>query len=226
MLAATPTETTMARTTNRPSIPGAAGDSADRRILAAAAKLYAEHGFDVAPSRIARAARVSPAALARRYPRADALRKRVFAWRFGARWKPAWSALLVDRRLPLEKRLARFYTEYRANIDRAGARLWTRAGLLGMHRSQDFSGTLAERILHPVARELRHEAGVGGRATRRVSGREEELVQVLHGAIAFPHTRSHVFDMRVIGTLRQLVPMMVRVWLPGAKAEMRRLHRR
>ena len=49
---------------------------------------------------------------------------------------------------------------------------------------------------------------------------------MLHGAIAFPHTRAHIFDMRVRGTLRQLVPMMVRVWLPGAIAEMRRLHRR
>ena len=40
---------------------------------------------------------MTPAALARRYPDAAALRKGVFAWRFGARWKPAWSALLVDR---------------------------------------------------------------------------------------------------------------------------------
>ena len=95
-----------------------------------------------------------------------------------------------------------------------------------MHRAQDFSSTLVERILGPIARELRHEAGVGARASKRISAREEELVQVLHGAISFPHTRAHIFDMRVRGTLPQLVAMMVRVWLPGAKAEMRRLHAR
>lgn len=226
MLAGPPTEKPMSTKPKRPARAAAAADAADRRILAAAAKLYAEHGFDVAPARIARAARVTPAALARRYPDAAALRKGVFAWRFGARWKPAWSALLVDRGIPLERRLVQFFTEYRGNIDRVGARLWTRAGLLGMHRAQDFSATLAERILHPVARELRREAGVEARAPRRVSGREEELVQVVHAAIAFPHTRSHIFDMRVHGTLPQLVAMMVRVWLPGAKAEMRRLHPR
>lgn len=216
----------MSTKTKHPARAGTAADAAGQRILAAAAHLYAEHGFDVAPARIARAARVTPAALARRYPDADALRKGVFAWRFGARWKQSWNDLLVDRRLPLEKRLARFYVEYRGNIDRTGGRLWTRAGLLGMHRDQDFSSTLVERILGPIARELRHEAGVGARAPRRISAREEELVQVLHGAISFPHTRAHIFDMRVRGTLRQLVPMMVRVWLPGAIAEMRRLHRR
>ena len=51
------------------------------------------------------------------------------------------------------------------------------------------------------------------------------LVQMLHGAIAFPHTRSHIFDMDVHGRLPELVAMMVRVWLPGAIAEVRRLTR-
>ena len=35
--------------------------------------------------------------------------------------------------------------------------------------------------------------------------------------------RSFIFGMDVHGSLEQLVPMMVRVWLPGAKAELRRL---
>ena len=73
----------------------------------------------------------------------------------------------------------------------------------------------------PVARELRHEAGV--RSKRAVSGCEIELVQMLHGAIAFPHTRSYIFDMDVHGRLPGLIAMMVRVWLPGAIEECRRL---
>ena len=47
---------------------------------------------------------------------------------------------------------------------------------------------------------------------------------MLHGAIAFPHTRGHIFGMQVIGRLDDLVAMMVRVWMPGALAEIRRLH--
>ena len=83
-----------------------------------------------------------------------------------------------------------------------------------------FSRTLEKRILVPVARELRREAGV--RSKRAVSAREIELVQMLHGAIAFPHTRRYIFDMDVHGRLPELVAMMVRVWLPGAIQECRR----
>jgi AcrR family transcriptional regulator len=194
------------------------------RLVAAAMRVYAEHGFDVPLARIARAAKLSPAVLRRRAGSAKALRRRVLARLFGGRWKPAWDALLADRSVPLGERLARFYSEYRGNIDRTGARLWTRAGLLGLHASGNFSATLAARILIPVVRELRHEAGVPGAARRRVRGNEIEVAQMLHGAIAFPHTRSHIFGMQVHGRLADLVAMMVRVWLPGAVAEIRRLH--
>ncbi len=201
-------------------------DALEERIVNAASRLYAEHGFDVPLSRIASAAKVTTAALAGAVGSKKALLDRVFKQLFAGRWKPEWDALLVDRSLPLEKRLSRFYVEYRGNIERSGARLWTRAGLLGLHKSGDFSGTLAKGILIPMIRELRHEAGITKGAKRAVTGKELELAQVLHGAIAFPHTRSHVFGMTVHGGLEELVPMMVRVWLPGAKVEVRRLNRR
>ena len=59
-------------------------------------------------------------------------------------------------------------------------------------------------------------------AKKAVSGKELELAMVAHAAIAFAHTRSFIFGMDVHGSLEELVPMMVRVWLPGAKAELRR----
>ena len=203
--------------------PTSPAGSAEKRIVDAAFRLYGEHGFDIPLSRVARAARVSPAVLRRSVGSKKALLDRVFKRLFAGRWKPEWDALLVDRSIPLEQRLSRFYLEYRGNIERTGARLWTRAGLLGMHKKGDFSGTLARRILIPMIRELRHDAGLPHAAVRAVSGREIELAQVLHGAIAFPHTRSHLFDMTIHGTLDALVPMMVRVWLPGARAEVLRL---
>lgn len=199
-------------------------ETPEARILGAAARLYAEHGLGVPRGRIARAARVSDAELRRFAPSNEALRERVFAHAFAGRWQPAWEALLADRAQPLAARLTRFYVEYRGNIDRTGARLWTHAGLAGRQASGNFSATLAARILDPVVRELRHEAGLDHAANAKVSGEEQELVQMLHGAIAFPHTRGHVFGMQVRGKLPDLVAMMVRVWLPGAIAEIRRLH--
>lgn len=204
--------------TKTPATP----DVAAARILDAAWHLYAEHGFDVPLTRIARAARVTPAVFRRCFSSGKALQARVIERLFAARWKPEWDALLVDRSIPYEKRLSRFFVEYRGNIDRDNARLWTRAGLLGKHASGNFSATLAKRILGPMIRELRHEAGLADKPGRKVTGAELELAMVLHAAIAFPHTRSNIFGMDVYATLEKLVPMMVRVWLPGALAEIRR----
>jgi hypothetical protein len=185
---------------------------ADERALGAVASRYGEHGFDVR----------LPAGLVRRAGGRKGLRERVLARLFAGRWQAKWDRLLVDRRLPLGKRLTRFYIEYRGKIERREARLWTRAGLLGMHGPR-FSRTLERRILVPIAKELRHEAKV--RSKRPVGKREIELVQALHGAIAFPHTRSYIFDMDVFGRPPGLIAMMVRVWLPGAILEVKRITR-
>lgn len=200
-------------------------DPIEERILVAAEHLFAERGFETPLAQVARAARVSPAALRRCFASKRKLLDRVIDRLFAGRWKPEWDVLLVDRTLPLEERLVRFYTEYRSNIQRTGARLWTRTGLMGLHVTRNFSGTLAERILKPVIRELRHEAGVRRAPGRAVTTQEQELAQVLHGAVSFPHTRSFIFGMDVHGKLGDLIATMVRVWMPGAIAEVRRLNR-
>jgi AcrR family transcriptional regulator len=214
----------LAERTTMPDMPGR--NDIDETILVAAERLFAEHGFDTPLERIARAARVSPAVVRRRIGGKRALVDRVIERLFRGRWKPEWDTLLADRSKPLEERLVRFYVDYRNNISRTGARLWTRTGLMGLHGSRNISATLATRILKPIVRELRYAAGIARPDRRTVTTREIELVQVVHGAIAFPHTRSHIFDMDVHGTLEVLVPMIVRVWLPGALAEIKRLNRR
>lgn len=200
----------------------AAESTAEARIVDAAWHLFAEHGLEVPLSRIARTARVSPAVMKRCFATKKALIDRVMKKLFAARWKPEWDALLVNRKIPYQERLSRFFTEYRGNIDRSNGRLWTRAGLLGLHASGNFSATLAQRILNPIIRELRHEAGLPA-SNRAVSGKEIELAMVLHGSLAFPHTRANIFGMDVHGTFKEIAAMTVRVWLPGAKAEIRRL---
>ena len=64
------------------------------KIIAAAARLYAEDGFEVPLSRIARAARVPEA----RLRRIGNLREQVLAQLIAGRWQRQWDAVLVDRR--------------------------------------------------------------------------------------------------------------------------------
>ena len=207
-------------------MPATSDDKIKQRILAAAADLYADDGFEVPLSRVARRARVTPAILQRHFRTRNALVDAVIATLFTGRWKPEWDGLLTDRSIPLEKRLVRFYTEYRSHTDRRSSRLWTRAGLLGVHASAKFGNTLEERVLAPIVRELRHTAGLSAPDARRVSQSEIDLAQMLHGCIAFPNTRSHIFGAKVSADLSAMVAMMVRVYMPGALAEIKRLKRR
>jgi len=156
-------------------------EAAEARILDAAWRLYAEYGFEVPLARIARAARVTPAMFRRCFATKKALLDRVFKKLFEGRWKTEWDALLVDRKLPLETRLARFYVEYRGNIERDGARLWTRAGLLGLHKSCNFSATLAKRILVPCCVRARGQRR--GDRTRAGAARRDRLSPHAHAPL-------------------------------------------
>jgi len=207
-------------------MPAPSADRIAQRILIAAADLFADDGFEVPLAQVALRARVTPAILRRHFRTTKALVDAVIASLFADRWKPEWDALIADRSMPLEQRLARFYTEYRGHTDRRSSRLWTRAGLLGVHASTGFGSRLAERVLAPVVRELRHTAGLPAPDARQVSPPEIELAQMLHGCIGFPNTRSHIFGATVSADLSGVIAMMVRVYMPGALAEIRSLNRR
>lgn len=195
-----------------------------QRIIDAAYGLFAADGFEVPLSAVAKKARVTPAQLAAHFGSKPVLIQRVMAKLFDGRWRPEWDVLLADRAIPLEQRLIRFYVEYRSAMRPADSRLWTRAGLLGAHKSGKFSSKLAQRITIPIVRELRHDAGLPTLDAKPVLPLEIELAGVLHGGIAFIKTRSDVFGMTVHGTLAEIVGVNVRVFLTGAPDELRRLH--
>ncbi len=197
---------------------------AEQNVIDAAYDLFAADGFEVPLSAIAKKARITPAKLGMLFPSKKALVDRVIAQLFAGRWRSEWDVLLAERTIPLEQRLIRFYVEYRSGMRAADSRLWTRAGLIGVHKSGKFSSQLAQRMLIPIIRELRHAAGLPAPETRPVMPLELELAGVLHGAIAFINTRGHVFGMTVHGTLAEIVGINVRVFLAGAPAELQRLH--
>jgi len=199
-------------------------DKTAQRIVDVAYDLFAADGFAVPLAAIAKKARITPAQLAAHFPSKPALLQRVIAKLFDGRWRPEWDVLLADRKIPLEQRLIRFYVEYRSAMRPADSRLWTRAGLLGIHKSGKFSSQLAQRMTGPIVRELRHAAGLPSFEAKPLMPAELELAGILHGAIAFINTRRHVFGMTVHGTLEEIVGMNVRVFLAGAPDELRRLH--
>ena len=198
----------------------------ERRIVRAAEAVFAERGFDVTWTDLAAAAGVPPAVIRRYFRNKSLLVDKVLARLAAKRWRPEWEALLANRAAPLERRLIRFLTEYASHAARNSTRLSMRAALTdGLANAKAvFDSALARRALLPIVRELRHDVGVPSPEQRNILAAELELVHMICGAVTYPNVRSHIFDAPVNGNVAELVAMMVRTWLPGARAELTRLH--
>jgi AcrR family transcriptional regulator len=194
-------------------------------IVQAAAELFAEQGFGVSTREIAAQLGVTQALLYRYFPSKQALIERVLVDRFGGdRWNAEWDALLADRKLPLAERFMRFYEAYRRRSNHASLKLWVQAGLSGAHVAGRYSGKLTRRVLAPIIRELRHEAGLPGFLERGFMRGERELAMILHGGLVFIDIRKHVYRMPMPDNLDDLLSLHVRSFIPGAVEELRRLH--
>ena len=101
----------------------------EAELLDAAANFFAEHGFEATTRALADQLGVTQALLYRYFPSKSVLIDRVFAERMSGGWDPAWSDLLVDRRLSLAERLTQFYTAYQGRVTETGMRLYLRAAL-------------------------------------------------------------------------------------------------
>jgi hypothetical protein len=103
-------------------------------------------------------------------------------------------------------------------------RLFVRANLERRDVARRFGPPLTERVLGPVVEELRAEAGLPGFAERPFLRGERELAMALHGGVVFLGIRKHVYRMPMPEDLTELVALQVRTFLPGALAELARLH--
>ena len=196
----------------------------EERIVAEAAALFADVGFEAPTRALAGRIGVTQALLYRYFPSKQHLIERVFEQAFARLQSHATDPGLTDRTIPLEARLIGFYRGYLARISFTSIRLFVRAGLDGGDLARRFSAPLTERLLAPVIEELRHAAGLTDSASRPFMRGERELAMALHGGVVFLATRKHVYGMPMPDDLSDLVALQVRTYLPGALEELRRLH--
>jgi AcrR family transcriptional regulator len=198
--------------------------SREPAIVVAAAEFFAEHGFGGTTRALSQRLGVTQALLYRYFPSKQALVERVFRLVFADRWEPGWSVLLSDSALPLEERLIRFYCAYHRRSSTTSMRLWMRASLDGMNFAGRYSRPLTDRILRPVVAGLRDAAGLSDFAARPMLRGERELAMSLHGGIVFLAIRKHIYRMVMPDNVDELIGLQVRAFLPGALAEITRLH--
>jgi len=194
------------------------------RIVEAAARLFAERGFDASTRELAARLGVTQALLYRYFPSKEQLIERVFESSFQNFARRTVDEALLDRTRPLERRLVDFYQRRVAGISATAMRLFVRAGLDEQGLAGRVSVPLTETVLAPIVEELRHEVGLPDGAQRPLMRGERELVMTLHGALMFLAIRKHVYGMPMPDDLSDLVALQVRAFLPGARDELRRLH--
>jgi AcrR family transcriptional regulator len=196
----------------------------ERRIVEAAAALFAEEGFAATTRRLAERLGVTQALLYRYFRSKERLIERVFEVTFDGLAERARPQLLEPDGRPLEARLIDFYAGYVAASTPTSTRLFVRASMDGLELARRYAGPLTGRVLAPVVAALRRDAGLPGFDRAPMMHGERELAMVLHGGVAFLQIRRHLYGMPIQEDPRALIALQVRVLLPGALAELRRLH--
>ncbi len=193
-------------------------------ILEGAAEFFAEHGFGASTRGLAAHLGVTQALLYRYFPSKQALIDGVFERRPARRPRDLVERHLADESRLLEERLVGFYLDYAGRSSASGIRLFVRAGLEGRDLARRFSFPLTESVLGPIIAALRRAAGLPDFDRRSLMRGERELAMALHGAVMFINIRRHVYRMPLADDAETLIALQVRTYLPGAIAELKRLH--
>lgn len=188
------------------------------RMLEAAIPFFAEHGFAASTRELARHLGVTQALIYKHFGSKDGFIGTLLERTFDGAWRRD-TAVLDDPAQPLAERLAAFYGGPGGSKDRI--RLFVRAGLDGWPAPARHGARLTRDVFRPVIRALRREAGLAERPLMRG---ERELAMMLHASVVFLSIREHVYRMPMTGDRDRLIRFYVEIYLPGALAQLRRLH--
>jgi len=190
----------------------------ERLIVSEAIRFFAEHGFEGQTRELAKRMGIAHSAIYRHFPSKEALIERVYQEVYLSRWDPSWGPLLLDRALPLEERLTRFYLAY---VERVFEYNWVRifvfSGMKSFGITQRYLDIVRREIIEPAARELRRELKQPDADIRPLSERETELFWGLHGRIFYLAIRRFVYQTPTPSCLDDVVRDAVRAFFDGAK---------
>ena len=196
----------------------------EQHIVEEAVRYFAEVGFGGDTRELAKRLGVTQSLLYRYFPSKEALINRVYELVYMGRWNPFWESVIADRSLPLAERLTRHYTEYaKAALTRDWVRIFMFSGLRGEDINRRYLAVLRERILVPIATELRHEFKLPGTDVLPLSGAEVELVWSLNARIFYFGQRIWIFDVPLEEPLDELIRVTVEHFLAGARDTLPRL---
>lgn len=195
------------------------GAEREKHIAQEAVRYFAEVGFVGDTRELAQRLGVTQSLLYKYFPSKEALINRVYEEVYLGRWNPFWETVVRDRSIPLQERLTRHYIEYaKAALTRDWVRIFMFSGLRGEDINRKYLNILRERILEPIAIELRHEFDLPSTAELPLKNTEIELVWSINARIFYFGQRQWIFDVPVQGELDDLIRLTVEHFIAGARA--------
>jgi AcrR family transcriptional regulator len=194
------------------------GAEREKHIAQEAVRFFAEVGFGGDTRELAKRLGVTQSLLYKYFPSKEALINRVFEEVYLGRWNPFWESVVRDRSIPLQERLTRHYIEYaKAALTRDWVRIFMFSGLRGEDINRRYLDILRERILVPIAIELRHEFGLPSVEEIPLKSNEIELVWSINARVFYFGQRQWIFDVPVEDDLDDLIQMTIEHFMAGAR---------
>jgi AcrR family transcriptional regulator len=200
------------------------GAEREKHIAQEAVRFFAEVGFGGDTRELAKRLGVTQSLLYKYFPSKEALINRVFEEVYLGRWNPFWESVVRDRSISLQERLTRHYIEYaKAALTRDWVRIFMFSGLRGEDINRRYLDILRERILIPIAIELRHEFGLPTIEEVPLKSNEIELVWSINARVFYFGQRQWIFDVPIEDDLDDLIQMTIEHFMAGARLVMPKL---
>ena len=197
------------------------GAEREKHIAQEAVRFFAEVGFGGDTRELAKRLGVTQSLLYKYFPNKEALINRVYEEVYLGRWNPFWESVVRDRSIPLQERLTRHYIEYaKAALTRDWVRIFMFSGLRGEDINRRYLDILRERILVPIAIELRHEFGLPTIDKIPLKSNEIELVWSINARVFYFGQRQWIFDVPIEDDLEDLIRMTIEHFIAGARVVM------
>lgn len=194
------------------------GAEREKHIAQEAVRFFAEVGFGGDTRELAQRLGVTQSLLYKYFPSKEALINRVYEEVYLGRWNPFWESVVRDRTIPLQERLTRHYIEYaKAALTRDWVRIFMFSGLRGEDINRKYLNILRQRILEPIAIELRHEFGLPTVEEIPLKTSEVELVWSINARVFYFGQRQWVFDVPIEDDLDELIRLTIEHFIAGAR---------
>lgn len=178
-------------------------DERRKEFISEAIQFFAEEGFESSTRELARRLGVTQPLLYRYFPSKRDLIGEVYETVYVNRWRDEWEAMIGDRSRPVRIRMADFYDSYTEVVFRSDwMRIFLFSGLKGFDINRRYMKRVKERILVPIVRECRHEAGL---ADLTPSKAEIEYAWVMHGGIYYYGVRKLIYEQAKLKNKRFVI---------------------